>query len=59
MRVLLVEDDRNLGKATADGLKESFAVDWVRSAEEGQDALATTPYEIIVLDIESAGHVGT
>lgn len=58
MRVLLVEDDRNLGKATADGLKESFAVDWVRSAEDGQDAMATTAYEMLVLDINLPGMSG-
>lgn len=51
MRLLLVEDDRNLGKATAEGLKESFAVDWVRSAEEAGDALSTTKYDLAVLDI--------
>ncbi len=51
MRLLLVEDDRNLGKATAEGLKESFAVDWVRSAEEAEDALATMQYDLGVFDI--------
>ena len=58
MRILLVEDDRNLGKATTEGLKESFAVDWVRSAEEGLDALAATTYEMIVLDINLPGMSG-
>lgn len=51
MRILLVEDDKNLGKATAEGLKESFAVDWVRSAEEAAEALVVTAYDLIVLDI--------
>ncbi len=51
MRLLLVEDDRNLGKATAEGLKESFAVDWVRSAEEAEDALSTVKYDLAVFDI--------
>lgn len=51
MRLLLVEDDHNLGKATAEGLKESFAVDWVRSAEEAEDAFSTTQYDLAVLDI--------
>ena len=58
MRLLLIEDDRNLGKATSEGLKESFAVDWVRSAEEGQEALATIDYEMIVLDINLPGMSG-
>lgn len=58
MRILLVEDDKNLGKATTEGLKESFAVDWVRSAEEADDALAVTAYDLIVLDINLPGASG-
>lgn len=58
MRILLVEDDKNLGKATVEGLKESFAVDWVRSAEEAADALAVMPYNLIVLDINLPGASG-
>lgn len=58
MRLLLVEDDKNLGKATAEGLREIYAVDWVRSAEEAEDALATTPYTLIVLDINLPGASG-
>lgn len=51
MRLLLVEDDRNLGKATAEGLKESFAVDWVRSAEDAEEAFSTMQYDLAVFDI--------
>ena len=58
MRLLLVEDDQNLGKATQEGLRESFAVDWVSSAEDAQDALATTQYTLIVLDINLPGASG-
>lgn len=58
MRLLLIEDDRNLGKATAEGLKESFAVDWVCSAEEAQEALSTTAYGMLVLDISLPGISG-
>lgn len=58
MRLLLVEDDKNLGKATAEGLKDSYAVDWVRSSEEARDALATTAYALVVLDINLPGASG-
>ena len=51
MRVLLVEDDVMLGKATVEGLKTSFAVDWCESAEDAGEALATASYALIVLDI--------
>jgi DNA-binding response OmpR family regulator len=40
-----------LGKATAEGLKTAFAVDWCKSAEEAEDALSTTDYDLLVLDI--------
>src|SRR5690606_21037017 len=40
-----------LGKATAEGLKTAFAVDWCESAEEAAAALKTTPYDLVVLDI--------
>ncbi len=58
MRILLIEDDKNLGKATAEGLKEAFAVDWVQSAEDAQDALSTTAYGMLVLDINLPGISG-
>ena len=58
MRVLLVEDDVMLGKATAAGLKTAFAVDWCETAEDAIAALETTPYELIVLDINLPGQSG-
>lgn len=51
MRVLLVEDDEMLGKATLAGLRTSFAADWMKNAEDAEDALRTTPYDLLVLDI--------
>lgn len=58
MRVLLVEDDRNLGKATADGLRGNYAADWVQSAEDAEDAMAATSYDLIVLDVNLPGISG-
>ncbi|MCB1539171.1 MAG: response regulator transcription factor [Rhodospirillales bacterium] len=51
MRLLLIEDDEMLGKATVMGLKMAYAVDWVRNAEDAEDAMATTPYDLVVSDI--------
>lgn len=51
MRILLVEDDEMLGKATLAGLRTAFAADWLKNAEDAQDALHTTRYDLIVLDI--------
>lgn len=58
MRLLLVEDDKNLGKATVEGLREFYATDWLRTAEEAQDAMATTIYALIILDINLPGISG-
>lgn len=58
MRVLLVEDDVMLGKATSEGLKTSFAVDWCESAEDASAALRTTPYDLLILDINLPGQSG-
>lgn len=58
MRLLLVEDDKNLGQATAEGLRENYAVDWVRTAEDAEETLATTAYALIILDINLPGISG-
>lgn len=58
MRILFVEDDDMLGKATAAGLGISFAVDWVKSAEEAKLAIETSHYSALVLDINLPGRSG-
>lgn len=58
MRVLLIEDDRQLGKAIHQGLKQEYAADWFRTAEEGIDALAVGKYDVMVLDINLPGMSG-
>tara|TARA_B100001971_G_C17996706_1_gene435139 strand:+ start:99 stop:755 length:657 start_codon:yes stop_codon:yes gene_type:complete len=58
MRILLVEDDNNLGHATTEGLRESYAVDWFQTAEEAEEALNTTEFSLIVLDINLPGKSG-
>ena len=51
MRILLVEDDAMLGKATMAGLKIDYAVDWRQTAEDAADAMRVTEYDLVVLDI--------
>ncbi len=58
MRILLVEDDTMLGKATAEGLKTAYAVDWCESAEDAAEALKTTPYDLVILDVNLPGQSG-
>lgn len=59
MRLLLVEDDRMLGAAMQQSLRDAaHAVDWVRDAEAAQAALAATDYEALLLDLGLPGRDG-
>lgn len=58
MRLLLVEDDDLLGRATQRGLQTVYAADWVTSTEDAQDAMATHAYDLLVLDINLPGQSG-
>jgi two-component system, OmpR family, response regulator len=52
MRVLVVEDDRELGRQLADQLgREGYAVDRALDGEEGEFMGATEPYDAVVLDL--------
>lgn len=59
MRVLLVEDDQQLGDGIASGLRMGgYSVDWVQSAEAGIIARAAEHYALVVLDIGLPGMSG-
>ena len=52
MRILVVEDDPVLAAALTRALNQSaYAVDLVVDGEQANDALATTAYDLVVLDI--------
>lgn len=59
MRILLVEDDSQLGESLAAALKlEQYAVDWLRSGESVRAALGATPYDLLILDLGLPGVPG-
>jgi len=59
MRVLLVEDDPMIGKSVQQGLRQDgHTVDWVRDARAAELALATTNYEMLLLDLGLPGKSG-
>lgn len=59
MRVLLVEDDRMIGEATMQALKDAaYAVDWVRDGAQALDAVETGEYEVMLLDLGLPGEDG-
>jgi two-component system, OmpR family, response regulator QseB len=52
MRLLVVEDDPLIGRAVVSGLRDGgYAVDWVRDGAAAELALATTVYDLVVLDL--------
>ena len=52
MRVLLVEDDRMIGEAVEQALKDaSYAVDWVRDGAAASAALDSQIYGVVLLDL--------
>ena len=52
MKVLIVEDERRLGEFLKQALSECrYTANWVRTRKEAADALAETPYDVIVLDL--------
>ena len=52
MRVLLVEDDRMIGAAVEQALKDAaYAVDWVTDGETAIQASQTETYELALLDL--------
>lgn len=52
MRLLVVEDDLNMGRFIQKGLQEEhYAVDVARDGEEGFLLASTAPYDLIILDI--------
>jgi DNA-binding response OmpR family regulator len=59
MRVLLVEDDHQLGESLEAALRlEGYAVDWLLSGEPVRAALGATPYDLLVLDLGLPGVPG-
>jgi DNA-binding response OmpR family regulator len=51
MRVLIVEDERELANAIADGLRQyAMAVDVAYDGADGLDKSATNEYDVVILD---------
>ena len=52
MRILLVEDDAELGGAVSASLKrEHYALDWVTDGAAAAAALSTSEYDLMILDL--------
>ena len=52
MRLLLVEDDLMIGESVLDLLRDDgYAVDWARTAGMADTALASSTYDLILLDL--------
>ncbi len=52
MRLLLVEDDKQLGDGICAGLAlEGYTVDWARNGNTAEDALLNEQFDLVVLDL--------
>ncbi|MBS1130372.1 MAG: Response regulator receiver:Transcriptional regulatory protein C-terminal [Proteobacteria bacterium] len=52
MRILLVEDDPELGDGLTVGLRQAgFAVDWLRDGNSADQALQSESFDFVVLDL--------
>src|ERR1041385_5039617 len=52
MRVLLVEDDRMIADGMRTALRQDgYAVDWVADGRSASDALRTSAFDIVLLDL--------
>lgn len=59
MRVLLVEDDRMIGEAVQQALKDaSYAVDWVRDGQTAVSTVGNQHYDLVLLDLGLPGQDG-
>jgi two-component system, OmpR family, response regulator len=59
MRVLLVEDDRMIGAAVTQALRDAaYAVDWVKDGENAIVAVESELYDMVVLDLGLPGPDG-
>ena len=57
MRVLLVEDDRMIGAAVAQALKDAaYAVDWVSDGQTAIEAAEVETYDVALLDLGRIGY---
>jgi two-component system OmpR family response regulator len=56
VRALIVEDDRKIASFLAKGLKQAgWAVDQVRTGEDGLDLALSEPYDVAVIDVMLPG----
>jgi two-component system response regulator QseB len=59
MRLLILEDDAQLGDAIATGLRQlGHAVDWFRDGEQADAAIGSAAFDALVLDLGLPGQDG-
>jgi len=51
MRILVVEDDPNLGSGLSKSLTKLYATDWVQDGETAYHAIISGNYDIVILDL--------
>ncbi len=59
LRILLIEDDPMIGKSLREALHDAgMSVDWTRDGEDGDAALSSNDYALVLLDLGLPGKTG-
>ncbi|PKH23515.1 two-component system response regulator QseB [Enterobacterales bacterium CwR94] len=59
MRILIIEDDRQIGDGLKMGLTQlGFTVDWFQDGESGRQALSAAAWDAVILDLSLPGMDG-
>lgn len=58
LRILLVEDNDELGDLVVDGLSTQFEVVWVRDADRVTELLKEKPVDVLITDLSLPGRSG-
>jgi two-component system OmpR family response regulator len=59
MRILLVEDDLQIGQSLMRALRDAdYSVDWVRDGIAGREAIGAAEYTVVLLDLGLPGMTG-
>jgi two-component system OmpR family response regulator len=52
VRFLLIEDDHSFGEAVRERMASlGYGVDWMQRIDDAREAMATTAYELLLLDL--------
>lgn len=52
MKILMIEDDKQMAMTIKDQLKNEYLVDWANTGEKGEEMAIINDYDIVLLDLK-------